>query len=248
MKNLIKGEFFKLKKSKGIKFTVLLTLISSILLFLYIELSLTRKSGEFTNLGGIDILHELLGANLWGNFLFALVAAIFIVRDFEKQTINITFTYGYKKLNILVSKFLVYSLASIVLWWEFIIISTLCFTVLHGFGVNLNMSTLLFLFKITFISILCSIATTSITFTIGIITRNSICTLISPIIICIIYNYISGINNPIISNLLPFDLLINVLGEFSTRNDVILSVCSSILTTVIMLLISNLYLRKKEFK
>jgi ABC-type transport system involved in multi-copper enzyme maturation permease subunit len=246
MKNLIKGEFFKLKKSKGVKAAILLVLIASIALCGYIELCKKLKPGDHIEAEGIAILFQLLSAIVYVNFLSFIMAVVLIVMDFEKQTINMTFTYGYSRFQILLAKFIIYSIGVVILEGIFIGALTLWCTILYGFGEKLNIIGTIHILKFILIDILCSIAIASITFIISIVTRSVILAIISPIAVLLLYSI--SVNIPIICNLLPINLLRKFYENSGSSTDAILFIISSILAIIISIVLSNLYLRKKEFK
>ncbi|MGL4760238.1 MAG: ABC transporter permease [Sarcina sp.] len=248
MNNLIKGEFFKFRKSRGVRIAMLLTIVSAIFLFMYINLFCTNKLGEVNSFTGASVLYNIMSGVVWLNFFFSILAAVFVANDFEKETINMTFTYNYSRFDVLISKFIVYSLGIILLKIIFISVNTIMFTLVNGFGETINFILIISYLKWFLISLLCSISTASIIFLIAILSKNTIITVISPIAILIIYMITSAIDNNIISNILPFNLLIEAIGKYSTIRSSLFSITHSGLIIMISILLCNLHLKTKEFK
>ncbi len=248
MKYLIKGEFFKLRKSKGVKLLLILILISSIIFCCYYKICMLKKTDISNNVTGSSIFYSLLAGVVYENFIASILAAIFISKDFENKTINMTFTYGYSKTKIILSKLIVYLLSSIIIIYIFILSSTILFSIFFTFGEKFTMYFLVISFKCIVANILGIITISSITFTIAILTRNSIFTIISPIIIFFIYMCIGAVHNPIVANLLPFDLVINALINHVNFIDVLKLIISCTLTVLICIYTSSYYFKKLEFK
>ncbi|WP_368490930.1 ABC transporter permease [Clostridium sp. BJN0013] len=207
-----------------------------------------RKPESLNNISGSSILYLLLTAVAWENFLFAIVAAIFVCRDFENETINMTFTYGYSKIKVLLSKFLVYLVGSAAILYIFIFSSTIIFSILYGFEKDLNIYFILTILKSILVNMLGITAISSITFLISILTRNSVLTIISPFFILFVAICISNFNNPIISNLLPFNLVINAIINHVKFIDLFKLLILCLLTIIFCIYVSNLHLKRIEFK
>lgn len=248
MNNLIKGEFFKIRKNLNIKLYITIILISSIIFCGYFQICIQKNPQSFHNISGIRIFYSLLSSVVYQNFLYALIAAIFICKDFQNQTINKIFTFGYKRIEILLSKFFVYLIICIVTFYAFTLFSTIIFSLFHGFGEDLNTGFILILLKSILVNILGIITISSITFFISILSRKSILTIISPLIIFIIFMNIANVKSFIISNLLPFNLVIDALNNKVRLIDFIYLLISCIITTTLSLYLSNHHIKKLEFK
>lgn len=98
------------------------------------------------------------------------------------------------------------------------------------------------------VNILGIVTVSTITFTIAMITRNSILTIISTIILMFIYMLISTSTNIVVVNLLPFNLVINALNNHVQFNDIVYLLISLVLTMSTTFYICNKFLNKKEFK
>jgi ABC-type transport system involved in multi-copper enzyme maturation permease subunit len=243
---LIKSELYKLQKSKGFKIQLIFMLLASITLYLYISFCRDMKPEEHFDFSGIAILFQLLSSIVYINFISSVFAITFVIKDFEKQTINRTYTYGYTRFQILIAKLISYLIGVLILEGFFIMMLTLLSTIFNGFGEELTFIGIIYLLKLILINIICCISLACITFLIAIITQSIIATIFSPIFVLIIY--IISINIPILSNILPVNLLKKIYEGTTSISMICLYLFSCIFLMLISIGLSNIFLNKKELK
>ncbi|WP_162267906.1 ABC transporter permease, partial [Clostridium botulinum] len=106
MSNLIRGEFYKLRKSKYFIGIILLTLfVSYFLLKHFYATSVRNPSLELQNgMYSIEYAFEYIPLT---SFIFSLFAGEFVARDL-KNNISKSFIYGYKRSEVILSKLIVF--------------------------------------------------------------------------------------------------------------------------------------------
>lgn len=147
MSNLIKAEFFKLKKSVAFR-TCLIVFFCSDIMYLII-LSLANE------LIGIDITGYAQFTNLMNNFcgstvsgmLFGFLAAALITSDYKTGDIQCAIAQGYSRAQLLISKIIMYMTAVAILALEDVLVYTVGGTIAGGFGVKLTGDVFLYLLR-----------------------------------------------------------------------------------------------------
>lgn len=248
MNSLIKGEFFKLKKSRSFKLILIFSLLCSAIFYFYYLISIQKTHKDLNNFSGTSIFYLLLSGLVYENFFSSLIAASFVSKDFEKQTINLSFTYGYSRLNILISKLIVYIIATTLTLYLFIFSCTALFSISYGFGSELTLYCIFMMLKSLIINFLGILTLSTITFLIALITRNSIITIISPFIILLIYYCINISSNMIVSNLLPVNLVINAIINHVTFIDILKLIISFCFTSIFSISLCNIFIKKIDLK
>lgn len=255
MINLIRGEFYKLRKSKYFIGMITLAFAFGFLLMIFWDHEREmNRSYESITLNGAYVLTDGDGfcAIILGNFLFALLASGFIVKDFKSSNITKSFVYGYKRTQVLLSKILVTMLFSLLL--EIIYISVLIsyVSLRHGFCDSLNMDTILALVRIIILGIMYNLATISIIFMTAIITKSNFCTIVAPFVLIISfpyafpngeYSYVSYI-----LSYLPYIAGIHAIGRFSSLFEITKCIISSIITFIITVGGSILFVKHEDIK
>lgn len=65
--------------------------------YLFIKMYFTIMGQNADVVNGVILFRKMLAEFLFANFLFSILAAEFVARDFESYTINKSFSYGYSK-------------------------------------------------------------------------------------------------------------------------------------------------------
>ena len=162
MYKLIKGEFIKLKYSKGFKVLIALSVIFGIL-----EISSTVFPTIFTQgviIYGYEAFYQQFGDLRALLFVFAgAFSGLFIGEDFSTRSIQSEITSGYSRFSILLSKSIVYMVGICIMVTIQILMATVGATLVNGFGIsitavimgNMLRAFLMFMFLICACSMIC---------------------------------------------------------------------------------------------
>ncbi len=255
MINLIRGEFYKLRKSKYFIGMITLAFAFGFLLMIFWDHEREmNRSYEGAILNGAYVLTDGdgFGDIMLGNFLFALLASGFIVKDFKSSNITKSFVYGYKRTQVLLSKILVTMLFSLLL--EIIYISVLVsyVSLIHGFCDSLNLDTILALVRTIILGIMYNLATISIIFMTAIITKSNFCTIVAPFALIILFCYAFPYSKyPYVSYILsylPYIAGIHAMVRFASLFEIIKCIVSSIITFIITIGGSILFVKYEDIK
>ncbi|WP_160689815.1 ABC transporter permease [Clostridium sp. C2-6-12] len=249
MINLIRGEFYKLIKSKYLNGMIFLGICAGFLLIVEFEHEGKRMFGDINT---VNIITFVMNVIIFSSFIFAVLSVAFIVDDFNNGGINRSFSYGFRRSKVILSKlivFMILSLGMILLYTTILIIYVSYF---YGLSGNLDSNTILYLVRTISIGLIYNLATISIIFMIATITRSNFCTLISSMIIFI--TFIIGMNPytyPFISELaffLPYCIGHSAIFMFARKIEIILCIVSSVITFIITIGGSLLYIKYKDIK
>lgn len=144
MYNIIKCEFFKLRKSRSFYVIFLVMAAMSLLMFYMIA----SREQEIVNRGtvvnsGVNIfLNALSDFSLYAT-LGAIFAGMFICGDFENRTLQNGISAGGGRLTILAGKAIVYFIAVSMLSLPYPLINLICSTIRFGFGLELSIEIIL---------------------------------------------------------------------------------------------------------
>lgn len=251
MSNLIRGELYKLRKSKYFIGMIFLTLIISCFLlrrFYAIVTSVGDQSFELAN--GMYSIEYAFESIISTSFIFSLFAGEFVAKDL-KNNMSKSFIYGYKRSKVILSKLIVFIISFLLLELIYITILVINTSITYGFYKVLNYSTILYLIRLVVIGIMYNIATMSIVFMIAIITKRNVCTVISPILFMLATTVALNCKPPIsniVSFAFPFIVGEKALAKFAPRLDIIIAIISSVVIFTITTLISLLYVKHKDIK
>lgn len=168
MKNLLRAEFYKVKKSKTVKICLLIAAAFALLMAI-----MTAVLSNFMpeEVAGMPILMDLtayssLNAVLTDSLefsVFVLIAAIaLIVYEFSRNTIRNYFNSGYTRGQIYFAKFLTLSLVTVVYFMVYLIITFVTRIIFFGTGgaaIDIFQFLLRLLFSLLFVVSLASIIT-----------------------------------------------------------------------------------------
>ena len=249
MSNLIRGEFYKLRKSKYLMGMIFLAICAGFLLIVEFEHEGKRMFGEINT---ANIVAFTMAVIIFSSFIFSILSVAFIVDDFNNGGINRSFSYGFKRSKVILSKLIVFMLFSLVLILIYATILIIYVSYNYGLSGDVNSNTILYLVRIISIGIMYNLATVSIIFMVATVTRSSFCALLTSILI--FFTFIIGMNPytfPFISELaffLPYCTGRAAMNLFSRKIDIVLSIASSIITLIITIGGSLLYVKHKDIR
>jgi len=253
MSNLIRGEFYKLRKSKYFIGMIILSLVVGFLLVaLWVKDREMNQSYQGGILNGAYALTYGFNGIIFGNFLFGLLGAGFIVKDFKSSNISKSFTYGYKRNQVLFSKIVVFMIFSLLIEIIYVAILVTYVSLIHGFFTVLNLNIILALVRVITLGIIYNLATISIILGTAIITKSDFCTIVSPVILLVAFQLAFPMRQyPYISHILsylPYITGMRVMGRFASKAEIIRCIISSTLTFIITIGGSLLYVKHEDIK
>ena len=145
MRNILKSDFYKLKKSKAFWICSLLCIAIAVMMVVAMQAGLSRASSmrdqreaaQFTaladNASGVFALEQFLpmGFNL---IFIGVFVAIFVSSEFGSGTMKNTLSRGAERLKVFFSKFIVCSVAALIMLFLFIAALLAVGSILWGFG------------------------------------------------------------------------------------------------------------------
>lgn len=155
MLNLIKVEMYKLKRSTffyGILLFMILQAIGGPIL----DYRFRNKTGKEMLLFSFNIQQVLSIIILIGLF------AYFVGEDFHSGCIKNLISCGHKRINILLSKSIVFYLGVIIISMSFPVILTIINTILNGYGEAFTFNSFLFVLRVILLMMLIYAAMSSI--------------------------------------------------------------------------------------
>ncbi|HCL4446871.1 hypothetical protein ACP49_00360 [Clostridium botulinum] len=253
MGNLIRGEFYKLRKSKYSIGMILLALLAGFFIFIQF-----RQAGEINQLRQSDpvngvyaLTYVFLNIIFEGNFIFVLLCTEFIIKDFKSSCINKSFTYGYKRNQVLLSKIVVLMIFFLILEIIYGSILVIYVSQKYGFCDVFNLNTILYLFRVIILGIMYNLATVSIILMIAIITKSNFCTLISPLVLIMIFIFDYVIERYAIGRAifyLPYMSGMVAMVNSIPKINIVICITSSIVTFIITIGGSLLYVKHEDIK
>ncbi|OOM16070.1 ABC transporter permease [Clostridium saccharobutylicum] len=249
MNNLIRGEFYKLRKSKYFIGMMIVAVIVGVLLICQWE---HEGKNQFPVANGVNSISYTFFLIIFISCVFALLAGGFIVNDFKNGNINKNFSYGYRRNKIILSKLIVFIIFSLIIELIYTTILVIYVSVNYGFCEVLDLSTFLYLTRIISIGIIYNLATICIIAMIAIITKSIFCTFVSPVVLFIIFLIAFPMESyPYISNIfsyMPYVSGMRAVDNFSSKADIIRCIASSMLTFIITIVGSLLYVEYEDVK
>ena len=143
MRDLVRAEWFKLEKSLGFK---VLLLLNALLAFL-MHFSFTALAQDSMRTGS-QVMESSLTLVLYHTYIAYLLAAIFVCKEFSGRTFALSLLSGYSRSKVLLSKILVFFLGILILFYEFVIVETISFSIKNGFGMEFNLETITHIMKL----------------------------------------------------------------------------------------------------
>lgn len=134
MINILKSDFYKLRKNKAFWICAAVSAALGILFVMLLQTGVTNAE-DVAGRGSVEMLAEVLltGFNI---FVIAAFIPIFVTTEFQVGTIKNTLSRGAGRIKVFFSKFVVSSSAALVILLAFIITFITSGTVLWGFDPN----------------------------------------------------------------------------------------------------------------
>lgn len=251
MNNLIRGEFYKLRKSKYFIGMIILSVIFGLLLIVLWNNDREGSSRQQIILNGAYALTEGFDKILLGNFLFGLLGSGVIIKDFKSSNISKSFIYGYKRNEVVLSKIFVIMLFSLILEIIYIFILVTYVSLRHNFCGVWNLDIFLTVVRVIIIGVIYNLATISIIFMTAIITKSNFATIVAPFILSISFVFAFPMSRYGISYILshlPYITGMSAMGKFSSKAEITRCIISSIVTFIITIGGSLLYVKHEDIK
>lgn len=247
MCNLIKGEFYKLRKSKLPIGMIFLSLVAAFFMMSHYDDNMRRLKGVDPEIiGGMYSIKYSFECIIFTSYIFSLFAGQFIAKDL-KENISKSFIYGYKRGKVIVSKLIVFMIFSLII--ELIYTAILVYYG-RSYWFDYNITNILYLIRIIFIGTLYNLATISIIAMIAIVTKSNIITVISPMLFLmpiIILAYKSYVPS-MLAFIFPFISAEGAIDRFATIQDIIVGLMSSVLVLIIAIGGSLLHIKYEDIK
>ncbi|MCB2358565.1 ATP-binding cassette domain-containing protein [Clostridium estertheticum] len=181
---------------------------------------------------------------IYTSFIFALLGGEFIAKDFKNNNISKSFSYGYTRSKVILSKLIAFIIACLFLEIIYTTILVIYVSINHGFCEVLNLSVMLYLIRVIIIGIMYSAATICIIAMIAITTKTALCTFASPVIFLLIQLFFSNIS----AYILPYVAGRGAISRFAPKEEIIFGIISSLLTFIITIGVSMSYTRHEDIK
>lgn len=247
MSNLIKGEWYKLRKSKYFFGLIFLAVIFGLLLTeMWIrdrEINPTFNNVIKNGVMSMGYAYERISM---GSFLFALFGGMFIVNDFNNRNFSRSFSYGFKRSKLILSRLIVFILFSLFLELIYTTVLVIYASNKYGFYKNIDLNFTLNLFAGIVSLIVFSIATISIIAMVAIITRSFFITLVVPIIFLISFMFLYKNMGSYVFVILSSMPWLRPLGKFQFEINNIISIISVVATLSITIGGSIVYVNHKD--
>lgn len=247
MSNLIRGEWYKLRKSKYFFGMIFLAVIFGMLLTeMWIEdREINPIFKDVIKSGAMSMQYAYERISM-GSFIFALFGGMFIVNDFNNRNFSRSFSYGFKRSKLILSKLIVYLLFSLFLELIYTTVLVIYASNKYGFCENINVNFILYLSAVVVSLLLFSIATICIIAMVAILTRSFFITLVVPIIFLSSYNYLyENIDSQVfvVLSCMPW---LRPLVNLQYEIDNIISIISVVVTLSVTIGGSLLLIRHKD--
>lgn len=252
MNNLIRGEFYKLRKSKYFICMIVLSLILGFFLMCQWDTDEGRLRDIHQELmNGIYAIEYSFQYIMITSFMFAMIAGEFIAKDFKNSNINKSLIYGYSRTKVVLSKLLVFAIYCLFLELIYTLILVIYVSYNHEFCEVLNLTTFLYFIRLIIIGVMSILAVICILAMVAIITKSNIYTFISPIFLLITFQIVYSNLGTTLSNV--FSYMPNIagsraIGMFSSNHEITKSIISSIMTLIITIGGSLLYTKHEDVK
>ncbi|MFL0252458.1 ABC transporter permease [Clostridium neuense] len=167
MLNLLKCEFYKLKRSKSFYVLIVLGIIDGIV-GIILAPSLRNDCGKKGMIGMFG------GEEFLGQIIFLGIFTIYITNEFKSGYTKNIISYGHKRRDVVLSKSIVFSTAAIIISLILPITVTVIETVMNGYGEIFNFKAFAFILRVTLIMMISYVVMASIAVLISFIFRNII--------------------------------------------------------------------------
>ncbi|WP_270567115.1 ABC transporter permease [Clostridium beijerinckii] len=252
MNNLIRGEFYKLRKRKYFIGMLVLWGVFALIFSSCILNDAYMRPNYVQELSGINVMVRFLETQVLSYILYAVLAGVFIAKDMEDSTLFNSFIYGYSRIEVIFSKIIVYILVSLIYEIITIVIMGTIFSAMYGFVNTADINIPAFLLRIIFIGFLSCISTLLISATTAVVTKNTIMTFVSPIIVFFtMFIFVNTIHTSfarLLEWLLPYVSIEWALAPFAPIGEVYRGIASCVIMIIITSTIIFKHLEKSDLK
>lgn len=246
MSNLIRGEFYKLRKSKYlIEILVLLTIVSSYFYVLICSSDIV-KNENYDYINGVSYIPYSSLFIIFSSFIFALLGGEFIAKDFKSGNMSRIFGYEYRKEQVVLSKLIVFMLFSLLLEVVYTSILVIYVSVNYSFCEGIDFNNVLYLFMATGIGIMYNLAAICIIAMVAIITKSRLCTFVSGAIGLVSFRLYDSINSEVFM-FIPWISGKRAMGAMYSSN-IGMSLMSSFIIVITTIGVSLWYVKYKDIK
>lgn len=250
MLNLIKLEFYKLRKQR----------IFKVLLLAVIAISAFSAFAEIRNSAADNLL--MSGKTSYANafkdifmiFISGIFAGFYIGSDFSNKTIQSQLSQGHSRLNIVISKAIVFFIGTSIIMLLYPMTACIINTIKFGWGEPFTITSILYILRVAVLGILLNIGTTSISVLFGFWCRDipkTICVCLAFPILFSLLGSTLGNAVPIIGKIMNFTTLAqlgNIVGNSISPAAIMVVLLSSAITVTVIISLSNLMFAKAEIK
>ena len=250
MLNLIKLEFYKLKKQNIFKI-LLLAVIAVSAFSAFSEMRILATEGL---LGGGRTSYANAFQDIFMLLISAIFAGFYIGSDFSNKTIHSQLSQGHSRLDIVISKTLVFFIGTSIIMMLYPITVALINTVKFGWGEPFTIISVFYILRVAVLGVILNIGTTSIFVLIAFLCRDipkTICiSLAFPVLFSALSstlgNMVPGILK--IINFTTLSQLKNIVGDTISTSTIITVLLSAGITVIVIISLSNLLFAKAEIK
>lgn len=253
MISLIRGEIFKLKRCTALKVLIGFSVIVNIVLSI-VNITIINSGQILPDKNFLDIIREGIGnfEIYWG--MIAIISGVFIAKELDNKAWNLSFTYGYSREQVLLSKIIAFMIGVLIFIFIDVICSVVELVTEYNIYFEFTKNNVLELFKILGVGVLAIITISIVSATIAIITKSIVITIAIPIIIPLMQEFLWGIFEGG-TNIVTRIQIYPPFGYESVRNSMEVPTDSTkILTSIILLsfiitifiIISILVTRKRD--
>lgn len=255
MNNLLMAEFYKLKRNKAFWVILLFVIGLSVLLHYLIIIDWWQMHCTAFELVGLGKMNALatFTVPLFFNLIVSTVAGFFISTEFTQNgTIKNQIISGHQRSHIFLAKYLVFSIAAILLTVLIPLVIVIIEMVFMGYGDVLTMSQFAFIGRVYALFILQFLAYTAIIVLIAILTEDSGKTIIFSILLTIIMFVIEKFPTASwITKIYEYTIFYQFSAIFAVDisvGDVMKSVLIALITLSVMLMFGVYLFKRKEIK
>lgn len=171
MLNLIKVEFYKLKRSKFFYGMIILMVLQALTVYI-LSPHLKGMSGKKALLDGFAVEQFMVGM-----IMIAVFAGDYIGSEFSTGCIKNLISYGHIRKNIIIAKSIVFYIGVAIITSIYPIVTTVINSVLYGYGMPFTFQSVINFIAITLFMMLAYIGIASIALAIAFISKNMIITI-----------------------------------------------------------------------
>lgn len=166
MSNLLKAEFHKLKRSKMLCLSIFLGFMEFVLIYVTLG-DLRGEAGRATFIY-IFNLQSSVGLIL----LMGIFISDFVVKEFTSGYIKNLISYGYRRIEIFISKSAACFVGTLFITFVPPIVIGVINTILNGYGEKFDFNSVFFIIRTFFLILIIQVAIASIEIFIAFISRN----------------------------------------------------------------------------